>query len=173
MSAREEFRRHQRIVQSAVDDAKEQWINKVADEAEKVGKYGPQRLTSTRKLQTTHRGCGPQRPSVLMRGNAKTTANPDKIRKQWHQHFGEILNVPSKFNQEVLDRLPQHHSYLELKEPRTPGELLEALGKLTRSKTGGKTGILPELLVNGGAEEQEGLLQVMEDVWRAGRVVSD
>ena len=42
---------------------------------------------------------------VLMRVNGKTTANLDKIRKQWHQHFHEILNVPSKFNQEVIDKL--------------------------------------------------------------------
>ena len=100
----------------------------------------------------THSGCNPQTPSVLMKGNGKTTANPDEIRKQWHQHFSEILNVPREFNQEVIDKLPQHPSYLELDEPPTLDELLEALSKLKRGKAGGKTGILPELLVYRGAE---------------------
>ena len=76
VSAKKEFRRHQRTVQSAADDAKEQWINKDADEAEKAGKDGRQRWTSIRKLQMTHRGHRPQRP-VLMKGNGKTTANTD------------------------------------------------------------------------------------------------
>ena len=50
-------------------------------------------------------------------------------------------------------------------------ELLEALCKLKRGKASGKTGIVPELLVYCGAEAQGRLLQIMEDVWRAGTVV--
>ena len=51
VSANKEFRRHQRIVQSAIDDAKKQWINKVADEAKKARKDGHQRWACVRKLQ--------------------------------------------------------------------------------------------------------------------------
>ena len=173
VSAKKEFRRCQRTVQSAIDDAKEQWINKVADEAEKARKDGHQRWACVRKLQMTHRGRRPQRPSVLLKESGETTANTDEIRKQWQQHFNEILNIPSEYDQEVIDRLPQHTPHLELDEPPTLDELLEALSKLKRGKACGKTGIPPELLVYGSAEVHVRLLQIMKDVWRAGTVVSD
>ena len=62
---------------------------------------------------------------------------------------------------------------MELDELPTLDELLDALSKLKRGKAGGKTGILPVLLMYGGAEVQKRLHQIMEDVWRAGTVVSD
>ena len=167
------FRAHQRTVKQAVDDAKEEWIKKVADEAEKARKDGCQRWTSIRKLQMTHRGRRPHRPSVLLKKNGEMTANPGEVRQLWHDHFREILNIPSEYSQEEIDGLPQHPPHLELDEPPTLEELMKALSKLKRGKAGGKTGILPELLIYGGAEVHDRLLQIMEDVWRSGEVVKD
>ena len=42
-SSKKEFRRHQRIVRKAVDEAKEAWINRVTREAELARKNGKQR----------------------------------------------------------------------------------------------------------------------------------
>ena len=145
----------------------------MADEAEKARKDGRQRWACVRKLQMIHRGRRPQRPSVLLKESGETTANPDEIRKQWQQHFNEILNIPSEYDQEVIDRLPQHTPHLELDEPPTLDELLEALSKLKIGKACGKTGIPPELLVYSSVEVHDRLLQIMKDVWRAGTVVSD
>ena len=50
-------------------------------------------------------------------------------------------------------------------------ELMEALSKVKRGKAGGRTGILQELLLYGGAELQDRLLLLMEDVWKEGKVV--
>ena len=47
------------------------------------------------------------------------------------------------------------------------------MSKLKRGKAGGRTGILPELLLHGGAELQDRLLLLMEDVWKRGKVVKD
>ena len=52
-------------------------------------------------------------------------------------------------------------------------ELIAALSALKRGKAGGKTGLLPEMLLYGGAGLYDRLLQVMQDVWRSGRVVDD
>ena len=124
----------------------------MADEAEKARKDRRQRWACVSKLQMTHRGRRPQRPSVLLKESGETTANPAEVCKQWHQHFNEILNIPSEYDQEVNDRLPQHTPHLELDEPPTIDELLEAFSKLKRGKACGKTGIPPELLVHGSAD---------------------
>ena len=45
---------------------------------------------------------------------------------------------------------------------------------MKRGKAGGRMGILPELLLYGGAELQDRLLLLMEkDVWKKGKVVKD
>lgn len=48
-----------------------------------------------------------------------------------------------------------------------------ALSKLKKDKAGGKTGILPELLVHGGADLHDRLLQLIQDEWQEGTVVED
>ena len=48
-----------------------------------------------------------------------------------------------------------------------------ARSKLKKGKAGGKTGILPELLVHGGAELIDRLLQLIQHVWQEGTVVED
>ena len=50
---------------------------------------------------------------------------------------------------------------------------MQALGKLKRGKVGGKTWILPELLLYGGAEVHERLLQIFQKAWDKGEVVKD
>ena len=52
-------------------------------------------------------------------------------------------------------------------------ELIEAIGKLRKGKTGGRTGILLELLIYGGPELQDRLLQLMIDMWKGGKAVKD
>ena len=49
---RKEFRKHQRIVKHAVDAAKEEWICKMACDAEKARKDGQQRWTCIRHAAT-------------------------------------------------------------------------------------------------------------------------
>ncbi len=120
-----------------------------------------------------HTEGAPHRSSVLLKGNGETTANPEEVKQLWYDHFSEILNIPSEYNQEEIDKLPQHTPHLELDEPPTLEELLKALSKMKRGKASGKTGILPELLLYGGADVQDRLLQIMEDVGRSGEVVTD
>ena len=52
-------------------------------------------------------------------------------------------------------------------------ELQTALSKLRKGKAGGKTGILPELLVCGGTEMHGRYLKLIQEVWEEGSVVAD
>ena len=62
---------------------------------------------------------------------------------------------------------------LDLDNPPTFEELENAMSKMKRRKVGGKTGILPELLMYGGSELMDRLLLLIEDIWREGAVVKD
>ena len=44
---------------------------------------------------------------------------------------------------------------------------------MKKRRAGGKTGILPELLLCGGPVLRGRLLQLMQDIWRDGEVVAD
>ena len=91
----------------------------------------------------------------------------------WYDHFSRILNRRTEYNQLFIDEMVQITPYLELDEPPSYDELVKALTKLKRGKAGGRTGILPELLLLGGGELWDRLLLVMEDVWEEKCVVKD
>ena len=59
VATKKEFQRCQRKVKPAVDATKEEWISKVASEAEKAKKDGRQRWTCVRQLQMAYRGRRP------------------------------------------------------------------------------------------------------------------
>ena len=59
---RKEFRRRQRAVKQAVDKAREEWICRVAKEAENAVKDGRTRWENIRTLQQTHRGTRTVKP---------------------------------------------------------------------------------------------------------------
>ena len=62
-----------------------------------------------------------------------------------------------------MQAMPPCHN---LDESPTGEELEAALPKLKRHKAGGKTGILPELLLCGGATLQNNLLELMQAMLR-------
>ena len=72
---------------------------------------------------------------------------PEEVKATWHDHFTCVLNIPSQYRQMVLDEMHSLPPALELDHPPTYDELIDTLSKLKRGKGGGKTGILPELLL--------------------------
>ena len=82
----------------------------------------------------------------------------------WHEHFTRVLNIPSEYCQ-VLGAMSSLPPATELDHHPTSEELREAMKKLKRGTAGGRTGILPELLLHSGAELQDRLLLLMDDVW--------
>ena len=172
-SSKKEFRHRQRVVKQAVDAAKEAWICKVAGEAEAAEKDSQRKWRCIRQLQLTYSGRKPRRPTAILKRDGELAANSEEIKQQWHGHFEEILNVPSDLSPEVIEEMPSLLHHLELDDPPTMEELIAALNALKRGKAGGKTGLLPEMLLYGGAGLYDRLLQVMQDVWRSERVVDD
>ena len=77
-----EFRQHQRVVKAAVDTAKEEYVCRTAREAEKAAKDGRTRWNSIRKLQITHVGHRPNRPSAVLKENGDLTNGPDEVKSR-------------------------------------------------------------------------------------------
>ena len=170
---RRAFRRQQRMVNAAVDEAKEEWVRRLAKDAERAKKDGKQRWKSIRQLQATFAGRRPRRPTALLTEDGDLTRGPTEVKQRWYDHFTSILNIRSQYRQEVIDEMPAQSSRLEVDHPPTSDELSHALGHLKGGKAGGKTRILPELLKCGGTEMQNRLLLLIQDIWRQGSVVED
>ena len=71
----------------------------------------------------------------------------------------------------MLDNMPLLAPILELDSPSSEEELSQALSRLKKRRAGGKSGILPELILCGGAELWSRILKLMQQVWEEGRVV--
>ncbi len=56
----------------------------------------------------------------------------------------------SEYAVQVIQQIPEMSPMLELDEVPSEEELLAALSKLKRGKAGGKSGVLPELVLYGG-----------------------
>ena len=151
-----------------MDEAKEAWISRVTREAELAKKNGKLRWTSIQKLQMAHVGIRPAQSATLYKRDGRVTSGPEEVKATWHQHFTKVLNIPSEYCQKVLDDMPSLPPVMELDHHPTSEELGEKMSKLKRGKAGGRTGILPELLLYGGAELQDRLLLLMDDVWKRG-----
>ena len=65
---------------------------------------------------------------------------------RWREHFEEVLNVISSSDQGTLDVVEQLLLRHELSEPPDRDEIFKALGKLTLRRTGGMSGLLPDVL---------------------------
>ena len=98
---------------------------------------------------------------------------PSEVLQRWHQHFSNLLNQQSNFDEEVIQQMPTVPPYHEFDRPPSMEELEVALSWLKKRKAGGKIAILPELLLCGGPVLWGRLLQLMQDIWRNGEVVAD
>lgn len=170
---RKEFRRHQRLVKRAVDKAKEDWICRIAKEAEAAVKDGRTRWDRVRRLQQTHAGRRSIKPSSVWKEDGTLTQGNEELTKRWSQHFLKVLNIPSEYREQVIDDIPLLPPIVELDSPPTDEELSEALSKLKNRKAGGKSGILPELVHCGGCELEDRILKIMEQMWEEECVVDD
>lgn len=159
---RKEFRRHQRLVKRAVDKAKEDWICRVAKEAEAAVKDGRTRWERIRSLQQTHMGRRTFKPRSVWKEDGTLTQGGEDLAKRWSQHFQKVLNIPSEYREQAIDDIPLLPPLLELDSPPTGEELTEALMKLKNRKAGGKSGILPELIHCGSCDLEDRILKIME-----------
>ena len=81
---RKEFRKHQRIVKKAVEKAKEDWICRVAKEAEAAVKDGRARWDSIRRIQQTHAGRRSTKPSAVFKEDRDLVQGSSEVATRWY-----------------------------------------------------------------------------------------
>ena len=117
IAARKEFRHQQRNVKKAVDKAKEEWIRKVALGGEAAKKDGRTQWECISRLQQSHDGRKPARPSAVRKEEGKLTQGPSEVMERWRQHISKLLNKESTFSDKVIQWMPAQPCCIELDEP--------------------------------------------------------
>ena len=108
-----------------------------------------------------------------MKHNGSLTTGPEELKQVWYEHLSWVLNVTNQCNQELLDERPSWEPMQSLDDPPTSDELVVTKDTMKWEKAGGRTGILPELILCGGPVLQHRLLVLMREMWTAGSVVKD
>ena len=50
----------------------------------------------------------------MWKENGEVTRSPEEVKQRWHDHFSDVLNVPSQYRQGTIDELPNHPTEWEL-----------------------------------------------------------
>ena len=171
-----QFRNHQRKVKKTVDATKEEWVCRVATNAETTSRKGRICWESIRKLQGAHAGQRSSKSYAILKDNGELATKPDEIRDRWQQHFERVLNIPSTYQEEVVSKMPQLPMIVGLDDPPTAEELDTALAKLQKRKAAGMTEISPEMILTGPMELKQQLLQLFrrygpkQQLWMTGKM---
>lgn len=173
VGAKKRFRKAQRAVRDMVAKAKEDWICEVACRAESASRDGHVRWRCLKQLRGCSRGRTPRRQNAILDRNGELVCDLDRVRERWCQHFNSVLNIPSHFSDDVVDNYPHLTTRFDLDNPPSMEELVKAIERLKMNKAGGKTELLPELLLYANDELWNRLLLVIQDMWENGNVVGD
>jgi len=95
------------------------------------------------------------------------------ILNRWAEHFQRVLNQESKFDQSVLDEIPQWDTADALMDPIEPAEVQQAINQMSAGKSPGEDGLPVELCKTGGVHLQQKLLTIFKDIWHQHAVPQD
>ena len=150
---------------------KNQWFQAKADEAENFVHSKNYREF----YSTLNKVYGPksknQHPIRSKNDNLLTSST--KIKDRWVEHFSNLLNQPSEADMSILEEIHQHPIDRSLDEPITEAELDKALKNTKLGKSPGPDGILPEVLVHGGARLKAFLFTMISLFWASERIPPD
>jgi len=78
-----------------------------------------------------------------------------------------------KFNQSVLDEIPQWDTADALMDLIEPAEVQQAINQMSAGKSPGEDGLPPELFKTGDVHLQQKLLTIFKDIWHQHTVPQD
>ena len=171
--SRSAFFSTQRAVAKAGRDAKTGWIESVAERAERARGDGCERWKCINQLRSIHHGRRSATTSAVFDEEGNLTTSPEAVRVRWHQHFQRVLNIQSEFDLNIIEEVPRHAVRPELDDVPDLTEVTRAVRSLRLGTAGGISGIVPDLVVNGGLCLHQRLQGLIADVWRSGRVPAD
>ena len=154
---------------------KNEWFQAKAAEAQRRRFSGKNAWQCIRDMQHGRRGLIPAR-CVTIRNEAGTPCTSIKDQQEvWRRHFTRVLNVQSQFSTAEIEKVRQRRVRIDLEDPPSLDEIMEAAMKLKPGKAGGRSGILPEMVrASCGSDNfPERLLDLVNTAWREKSVPSD
>ena len=121
-----------------------------------------------RDMQQACRGLVPQRTGNIKDEEGHPCTMSEAKEQRWRWHFTGILNIESHFNLAELDKVRR-------RPLRSLEELGEAVSKLKNGKSGGSSGVLPEMVKVScqDSDFQDLLLDLVHTAWREKCVPKD
>ena len=111
--------------------------------------------------------------SVLRDANGHLVTSPDGLKSCRHTHFDKVLNIPSSFNLRVIEDLPAAESRHGLEDASNMEELMAAIQSLNCSTAGEQSGIVPEIILCGGAALHMRIHDLICKVWHDRVIVAE
>ena len=169
------FKRARSSVQREIRKAKNDWFMDKAKQIEELESSGMGGAVwkVIRQMQQRRAGRLPVRSSVVKKLNGELFQGVEELSERWREHFIKVLNVETDFDEATVRELDATNIREDLDRPPEYEEIKKAISRLKRGKAGGESGILPELVLNGGQALHSKLKDLMFLVWESERVHSD
>ena len=115
----------------------------------------------------------PNRPKAVRNLDGKFCATPANSLQKWKQHYSTGLNTSSVISEYMIDYFPSHAIHDGMTCVPSLQEVRDALSLIAGSRTGGHSGILPEMVKVCCDEWLVYLIQLFSSVWESKAVPQD
>ena len=106
--------------------------------------------------------------SIVLDENNRPLHKAEEKLARWQRHFSKVLNVQNDLEEGVAMAL-EDHSQSDTPEVFRE-EVVRAVNKLQNGKAAGGDKVVAELMKKGGETMINWLLELIQEVWRTGRV---
>ena len=166
------FKRARSSVQREIRKAKNDWIMDKAKQIEELESSGMGGAVWKVIRQMQQRRAGDYQ-LVVKNLNGELCQGVKELSERWREHFIKVLNVETDFDEATVRELDASNIREDLDRYPEYEEIKKAISRLKRGKAGGESGILPELVLDGGQALHSKLKDLMFLVWESERVPSD
>ena len=153
-------------VRQALKGDKEKWLENEITEMEEDIRHHKHGNFFKRMRKLTNSSILPT--NTILDEEGQTLKRPEEKLARWQRHFEKVLNVRNEVAEEVVSEL-ENRSHGETPEV-TREEVKKAVWKLRNGKAAGQDEVEAELLKKGGEAAIDWLTEVVQQVWKSGKV---
>ena len=102
---------------------------------------------------------------VFSADGSKPLLDKKDVLNCWAEHFNNVLNQPSDFDDSVLDEIPQWDTAAHLADPPTIEEVARAISQMSSYKSPGADSVPAEIYKHGGENLTNHLHQLFTKIW--------
>ena len=97
-------------------------------------------------IQRVRGGLLPTKPSTIRNSEGVLCSSSTECVRCWREHFDRVFNASGQFFRGTIDSFPSYDVHDDMAIVLAMEEVRTALSHLTGNRTGGSSGILPEMV---------------------------